>query len=155
MKNTWKVLKGVIGKTNKTIGVEKVKVYFEDHEITEKCNERFVSIGDKLAKEIQTVYTLSPTGHLTPANCKFRFEPISVSQVTKIIKKLLNGKAIGMHGIPNKASKDSIDIIAPSLTDIFNFSVVTKVFPNDMKVGKVAPVNESGEKDDINNCHPI
>ena len=68
LKNTWKVLKGVIGKTNKAIGIEEIN--FEDHEttdkkqITEKCNEHFVSAGDKLAKEVQAVDTLSPTRHI-------------------------------------------------------------------------------------------
>ena len=36
--------------------------------ITEKCNEHFVSIGDKIVKEIQTVDTPSPTGHLQTVN---------------------------------------------------------------------------------------
>ena len=45
--------------------------------------------------------------------------------------------------------------IAPSLTDIFNFSIETKVFPDDLKVGKVAPVYKSGDKDDLNNYRPI
>ena len=115
----------------------------------------FVSIGDEFAKDIQTVDTLSPTRHITHVSCKFRFKSISASQVTKIMKKLLNGKATGVHGIPNKALKDSTDIIAPSLIDIFNFSVETKVFPNEMKVGKVAPVYKSEEIDDLNNYRPI
>ena len=81
--------------------------------------------------------------------------PISVSQVTKIVQQMLNGKATGTHGIPNKALKDNTDIIALFLTDIFNFSMETKVFTNDMKVAKVAPFYKSGEKDDLNNYHPI
>ena len=39
-------------------------------------------------------------------------------------------------------------------TDIFNFSLETKVFPDDLKVGKVAPVYKSGDKDDLNNYQP-
>ena len=31
----------------------------------------------------------------------------------------------------------------------------TKAFPNDMKVGKVAPAYKSREKDDLNNYYPI
>ena len=45
--------------------------------------------------------------------------------------------------------------IAPSLTDIFNFLLETKLFPDDMKVGKVAPVYKSEDKEDWNNYHPI
>ena len=56
---------------------------------------------------------------------------------------------------PTKTLKETADIIGPSLTDIFNFSVLTKVFPVDLKIGKVAPVYKSGDKDDLNNYRPI
>ena len=46
-------------------------------------------------------------------------------QIIKIVKKLVNGKATGIHNIPNKVMKDSIDIIAPMLRDIFNLSIMT------------------------------
>ena len=71
------------------------------------------------------------------------------------MKKLINSKATGIHAIPNKVLKDTADIIAPSLTDIFNFAVTTKVFPNDLKVGKVAPAFKSGDRDNLNNYRPI
>ena len=51
--------------------------------------------------------------------------------------------------------KETVDIIGPSLTDIFNFSVLTKAFPDDLKIGKVAPVYKSGDEDDLNNYHLI
>ena len=73
----------------------------------------------------------------------------------KLLEKLINSKAIGIHGIPNRALKDSDEIISPSLTDIFNFSVANKVFPEDLKVGKIAPVHKSGDKDQLNNYRSI
>ena len=83
------------------------------------------------------------------------FRPVSVLQVMKVIKKLVNSKATGIFGIPNRALKDCAEAIAPSLIEIFNFSLETKVFPDDLKVGKVAPVYKSGDKDDLNNSRPI
>ena len=73
----------------------------------------------------------------------------------KVIKKLVNSKVTGIFGIPNRALKDCAEHIAPSLTDIFNFSLEIKVFPDDLKVGKVAPVYKSGDKDDLNNYRSI
>ena len=119
------------------------------------CNEHFVSIGDKLARSIQPGNEQFPTAHIQPATVKFRFKPISVLQVTKVIKKLVNSKATGIDGIPNKALKECAEKIAPSLTDIFNFSIETGVFSDDSKVGRVAPVYKSGEEDDLNNYRPI
>ena len=71
----------------------------------EKCNKHFVSIGDKLAKEVQTNDEQSPTAHLKSSTTKFKFKTISVMQVIKDLKKLINSKATGIHDIPNKAFK--------------------------------------------------
>ena len=42
-------------------------------------------------------------------------------------------------------------VIASSLSDLFNFSVGTKTYPDDFKVAKVTPIFKSGDKDDVNN----
>ena len=39
--------------------------------------------------------------------------------------------------------------------DIFNLSISTKVFPDDLKIVKVAPVYKSGEKENLNNYSPL
>ena len=159
MKNTWKILKHAIGRTHKTVGIDKVSMegieITDKKQIAERCNEHFVSIGQKLASDIENTDAHSPIAHMKPVKAKFSFKPISVHQVIRIIKKLLNSKATGIHGIPNKTLKETADIIGPSLTVIFNFSVLTKVFPDDLKIGKVAPVYKSGDKDDLNNYCPI
>ena len=159
VKTTWKILKSAIGKTQKTTGIERINIngmeVIDKKQIAENCNEYFASIGDTLAKEIQSSDEQSPIAHLKPATDKFRFKPISVTQVIKVLKKLINGKATGIHAIPNKVLKDTADIIARSLTDIFNFSVTSKVFTDDLKVGKVAPAFKSGDRDNLNNYRPI
>ena len=83
------------------------------------------------------------------------FKPITEIQVLQIIAKLVNSKATGLAGIPNRALKCCAEVITPSLTFIFNFSVITKIFPDDLKVAKVAPVFKKGERDDLGNYRPI
>ena len=63
-----------------------------------------------------------------------------------VLKKLLNEKAAGIDGIPNRGLKDSAELIAPSLTDLFNFSISTKTYPGDFKIAKVSPVFKRGDK---------
>ena len=75
--------------------------------------------------------------------------------MTSLLKKLLNGKATGIDGITNRALKDSAELIAPSLTDFFNFLISTKTYPDDFKIAKVAPVFKKGDKADLNNYRPI
>ena len=51
--------------------------------------------------------------------------------------------------------KNSIDIIAPILRDIFNLSVMTSSFPDELKILKVVAVHKAGDKKDPNNYRPI
>ena len=67
LKTTWKILKSAIGKPHKTTGIEKININgleVTDKEIiAEKCNEHFVSIGDRLVKEIYIPMTSSMPLH--------------------------------------------------------------------------------------------
>ena len=53
------------------------------------------------------------------------------TEVYTILGKLKTGKATGMHLMPNSILKAVKDIIAPSLTDLFNASIQTKLLPDD------------------------
>ena len=98
---------------------------------------------------------MSHTGCIPVTNVRFQFHGIAVNQVKVLIQKLVNGKSTGIHNIPNKALKDSVDFIAPALTTIFSLSIHSKVYPDDLKIGTVTPVHKGGDKDDLNNYRPI
>ena len=57
----------------------------ENDEIAELFNEHFVSIGEKLAKEFDSV-DLSPTQQVKQTESKFRFRKISSIKVFDTIK---------------------------------------------------------------------
>ena len=63
----------------------------------------------------------------------------------------------GIHNIPNKVLKDSIDIMAPMLRDIFNLSIsiMKRSFPDGLKILKVVAVRKAGDKEDPNNYRPL
>ena len=158
MKNSWKILKHAIGIENKDPTVEIVNSEGQQisntSEIVEAFNEYFVKVGKRLADEIpQSV--CSPTAKIDKANTRFEFMEISASNIVRVIKKLISGKATGLDGIPNRALKDSAELISSSLGDLFHFSVGTKTYPDDFKVAKVTPIFKSGDKDDVNNYRPI
>ena len=158
MKNTWKILKHAIGIENKDSTLEILNSEGQQisntYEIVEAFNEHFLKVRKRLADEIPQPVCL-PTANIDKANTRFEFMEISASNIVKVIKKLISGKAMGLDGIPNKALKDSAELIASSLSDLFNFSVGTKTYPDDFKVAKVTPIFKSGDKDDVNNYRPI
>ena len=73
----------------------------------------------------------------------------------KLLNKLINGKVTGLHNIPYRVLKESADIIGPSLTFIFNFSIMSRAFPDDLKMEKVTPAFKGGDRDDLCNYRPI
>ena len=63
----------------------------DNNEIVEAFNEHFVSIGEKLAAQIENI-SINPVDAINKADTKFKFKSIEVCQIIKIIKKLANGK---------------------------------------------------------------
>ena len=76
----------------------------------------------------------SPTAHIKAAIKRFAFCKVTTSQVERVIKKLIKSKAIGIHSVPNKIVKDSYQVIAPFLSEIYNCSISTNVFPFDFSL---------------------
>ena len=60
-----------------------------------------------------------------------------------------------MNGIRNKILKNNSTYLSPFSEEPFNHSIGTNTFPDDFKVGKVAPMFKSGDKEDLNNYRPI
>ena len=55
---------------------------------------------------------------------------LKLTEICTILGRLKNGKATGMHSIPNSVLKAIKDIIAPSLRDLFNASIKANIFPD-------------------------
>ena len=126
MKATWKILKEVINKDQKTAEINEINVdgqtVTDKKTISETLNQHFVSIGERLAGEILDPFLtnreyLSKTGNF---ESKFSFKTIQPKHVFATISKLKNGKATGLNMMPNKILKCSKNVISQSLADIFN-----------------------------------
>ena len=48
-----------------------------------------------------------------------------------------------------------LNVVAPSLTHIFNKSLCTSIYPKDWKMANVTPIYKNGAKRDLNNYRPI
>ena len=158
MKKTWKILKNAMNQDIKANSIEKVVIrnteITDNNEIVEAFNEHFASIGEKLAAQVENIST-NPVDAINKADTKFKFKSIEVCQIIKIIKKLANGKAVGIHSLPNRSLKEEVELIAPSLCAIFNRAIYTQTYPSDLNIAKVSAIFKSGEKEDLNNYRPI
>ena len=107
----------------------------DKQEISERFNEHFISLGEKLASGISRSSSSSSDflSKVKTNGAKFKFQMIKPTDVYNILSKLKNGKAAGMHLIPNTILKSVKEIIANSLSDVFNTSILTKIFPDDFK----------------------
>ena len=107
----------------------------DEQKISERFNDHFVSLREKLALGIPG--SSSSSDYLSKVKTngeKFKFQMIKPTDVYDILSKLKNGKATGMHLIPNKMLKSVKEIIANLLSDVFNASILTKIFPDDFKL---------------------
>ena len=64
-------------------------------------------------------------------------------------------KATGLDGIPARLLRETVDIITPSFTKLFNKSLQLGIIPDEWKVAYVVPVYKKGRKDCVENYRPI
>ena len=98
------------------------EVFTSSEDISEAFNNHFTSIGQTLAREIPTV-SIDPLYYVKPSDRVFSFERINVQEVVTLVKGIDGGKATGLDNIPCKLLKIAADVVAPSLTCIFNQSL--------------------------------
>ena len=90
---------------------------------------------------------------LDPVDGVFSFQPINVQKVIKLLKAIAVGKATEFDKISNRLLKIAADVVTPSLTGLFNQSLVTGIFPSDWKLAEVSPIFKNGST--TNNYLPI
>jgi hypothetical protein len=71
------------------------------------------------------------------------------------LRNLKDNKSTGLDKIPAKILKLASDIIAPSLTFIFNLSLATGIYVDDWKRARVTPFYKSEDKKKFENYRPI
>ena len=85
----------------------------------------------------------------------FNLTNISNADLRREISKAKSGKSAGLDKISNKLLKAAGETIITSLQHIFNLSIDTGIFPDEMKHTKVTPIYKSGDKKDCGNYRPI
>ena len=120
-------------------------------------NTFLTGIGNTLADAIrQRLPTnIFANNQIPQFNSTFEFKEIKIKSVFKQLSNLKTNKSTGLDGISARLLKDAAAIIAPTLTDIFNQSLKSSVFPKIWKKGKVTPIYKSGDRSNMSNYRPI
>ena len=129
-------------------------------QIAESLNEYFVNIGPNLASEasegpIAQNTTNSPSDSVPITDTTFNFHPINVENIVLALVHLNVNKSTGLDKIPVKVLQLSADIIAPSLTYLFNLSLDTGIYVDDWKRARVIPIYKSEDRRKCENYRPI
>ena len=158
-KSTWKLINELNPRnasSHKTIPNIKVgeETTNRAEGITEIFNLHFASVGEKLASDIPPS-AAEPDIYVKPAETTFSMKSSSVNAVYKKLQAINERKTAGLDKIPCKLLKIAAEIVAPSLTHIFDKIISSSIFPTDWKLARVTPIFKKGKKDEMDNYRPF
>ena len=72
---------------------------------------------------------------------------ILTEEINKLIRSLLNGKALGLDGIPNKVLKIVALVIVKDLVEVASYCFANGIIPKSLKESIIAVLYKEGKKD--------
>ena len=123
-------------------------------EVTECFNDYFSGVGSKIANSVGEG-NFKYDEFMIKTTDTFHFQTIDTYTVFHMLLSISASKATGLDKIPAKILKIAAPVIAQSLTNLFNYSIQTEIFPTEWKVAKIIPLHKSGPKNIVDNYRPI
>ena len=161
-RKTWQTINELTSRRKNNVTVKELKVndvvINNSIELSDTFIDDFSTIGPRLANDIPPIGQnddLSYTTFLTFNNSSFQFCPISSNIVFSHLNKLSRSKATGLDNISARFIRECADIISVPISDLFNKSLTSGIFPDDWKSARVIPLFKQGERSDLNNYRPI
>ena len=161
IKETWKTVNQLINKRSKTTNIlsikEDEKVISNPQDIAETMNHFFCNVGKDLSDKIPATKNPLLNGDFGDriVSCSFSFSPLNNAKVLKAFSKVKTSNGFGTDMISSFFLKTGIEILAPSLVQLFNWSLSVGHFPDNWKTARVAPIFKKGSTDDKSNYRPI
>jgi hypothetical protein len=81
--------------------------------------------------------------------------PVTEMEIERIIKSLRGKPSAGIDEVQELIFKKSLQFLKKPLLSIFNASLESGVFPENMKIAKIRPLYKKGERHEVCNCRPI
>ena len=161
MKESWQTINQLLNKRSQSTNIVSLKdssqSIYDKQGISNKMNEYFCSIGEKLAADIDVISNplLSNEIIINDGGRIFDFCSINERKIQEAISKINIKKSFGYDNISGYFLKLAFPLISKTLALIFNASIETSTFPDIWKVARVTPIYKEGEKSDKSNYRPI
>ena len=159
-KTMWNTVTTLTNKRTKTTNT--AEIYDENNlsnvtepkQIADTFNAFFNNIGPQLADELPET-NIMPESYITSIDSVFELHTVSTEEVFHLLCNIKVSKATGHDKISPKLLKDSADIVVPTLVNIFNQSIKSGIFPDDLKIAVISPIFKAEDKAQCTNYRPI
>ena len=161
MKETWKILNGLINKKSKgkqistELNGDESKIT-GDKTIANGFNNFFVNIGPSLAKIIPKCKDSLFTQFLPDKIEDTMFlQPVTEEEIMQQVKNAKNKKSKDHDQFDMCLVKKIIPYIVKPLAHICNISLMNGIFPDRMKIARVIPLFKNGDVKEFSNYRPV
>ena len=161
-KAAWKIIKNETGKaanSMRDISLDLQSNEINDvHKLAEVFNTFFCETPKILLmnnKIKNNTHPNKPQMIIKGCNKSFFFSPVDEHEIVKLAKSLKNKFTSGCDDIHDAVVKQCIEVLKKPLTDIFNASLESGTFPEQLKIAKITPIHKKGNTRNINNYRPI
>ena len=161
MKNTWKLLNGVMNRKMKERNFVSHfnyndKEIYNKQEIANGFNDFFVNIGPELANNIVSPENNDVLHYMNDSNVNSMFlNGVNRKEILDVIKSFANKTSTDYNGLNMFILKKITNFIVEPFLHICNLSLSKGVFPDAMKIARVIPLFKSGDKHVFNNYRPV
>ena len=118
-------------------------------------NNYFSSIANKTKLNISFSHKYFSDFLKNRTNTSFFVSSTDKTKIENVISSLDSNKSVGPNSIPTKVLKLLKNDISSQLSEIFNISFSSGVFPSILKTARVIPVHNKDSKLDFSNYRPI
>ena len=160
LKRTWDVIKDSIGKAKsiKKFFPQKIitnnKIVTDTDVIAKHFNTYFMKIGPNISKKIETP-AKTFEGYLQKQNIIQPENPLTINELKDAFFSLKTNKSPGHDGISFNVIRNCFGPLSTPLLSIFNSSLQTGIFPDELKIARVTPIYKTGDENDFGNYRPI
>ena len=164
-KTTWNIINDEMGKCKKN-HVDGITLVENGQKVTDPklvsniFNEGFINTASNLRKDIPDKMSQSQTAAEDSVNGEmfnkvFRCVPVDEKDILKVVGAFKNKLSSGYDDIPLKLIKYSITSMVKPVVHLINSSLISGIFPKELKISKVIPVFKKGDRTDKLNYRPI